>query len=734
MKKLLFVFMALTGAMFGAPTTPIQNAVMTGTNTVPSGTLAPSGSGSITATLLQNVRTIGGSNFDGTANVTSFPSPGAIGGTTPSTGVFNAGLSATSVSASYAFRVKSTNGGDTLRIAPLTSGSGALIDVADSGETTTARPLQLGAANGTLILGGVPTVAGSFIRTPATITVTAGAGTIDVTKGYSQASVVATTTLTPSAAGTAGQFITLDITADSTQRVVTVDTLVDFAVTCPPLLTTTLLIRSTGSGWVLVGGSPNLVDATADTTPATTKIMGTADPTTGAMKKSTIAQIMAAANLQVGALANGMTATTQSAADNSTKIATTAYADAAGGSGLLASANTWTNTNAFQKPVTFGSTQTLAAWTTAGAAIKEPAASYTDSSSSGTVAIQAVNNINVPTLLASSSTTYTDSFTWTFTGPPVASTNVTQTRAHSLGVIDTTSAASAITGAFVVTTTPGTAATSVGIGAGNIYAGGTINATGNITGAANVEAGTGGAIKFNSRLYITAPADGVVEWQNNSLTTPTRFDFGGTTNSFPGLGFDAVNGFTLQSAAGTATWNDASTAGSGTVANRYLWGIAAPTLTATNSSVTDTVASTFFIGGKPTASTNTTIGTAYALLVNGNIISKHATDGLGYGTGAGGAVTQASSRTTGVTLNNVSGAITLVSAAGSTSWQTFTVTDSAVVATDTIIINQKSGTDLNEIHITAVGAGTFNVSFKTTGGTTTEQPVFNFAVIKAVAN
>ena len=110
------------------------------------------------------------------------------------------------------------------------------------------------------------------------------------------------------------------------------------------------------------------------------------------------------------------------------------------------------------------------------------------------------------------------------------------------------------------------------------------------------------------------------------------------------------------------------------------------------------------------------------------------TGGLGYGTGAGGTVTQATSRTTGVTLSKVSGAITLVSAAGATSWQTFTVTNTTVAATDTVIINQKSGTDLYEIHITAVGTGSFNVSFKTTGGTTTEQPVFNFAVIKAVSS
>ena len=108
--------------------------------------------------------------------------------------------------------------------------------------------------------------------------------------------------------------------------------------------------------------------------------------------------------------------------------------------------------------------------------------------------------------------------------------------------------------------------------------------------------------------------------------------------------------------------------------------------------------------------------------------------GLGYGTGSGGVVTQATSRTTGVTLNEPSGAITLVSAAGSILYQSFTVTNSTVAATDTVIVNQKSGTDLNIINVTAVAAGSFNITFATTGGTTTEQPVFNFAVIKGATS
>lgn len=108
--------------------------------------------------------------------------------------------------------------------------------------------------------------------------------------------------------------------------------------------------------------------------------------------------------------------------------------------------------------------------------------------------------------------------------------------------------------------------------------------------------------------------------------------------------------------------------------------------------------------------------------------SPSATASLGYT--SGGAVEQASSRTTGVTLNALSGAITLVSAAGSTTAASFTVTNSEVDATDVVVICQKSGIDKYDIGVD-VGDGSFIVTSRTFAGTTTEQPVFNFAVIKA---
>lgn len=106
--------------------------------------------------------------------------------------------------------------------------------------------------------------------------------------------------------------------------------------------------------------------------------------------------------------------------------------------------------------------------------------------------------------------------------------------------------------------------------------------------------------------------------------------------------------------------------------------------------------------------------------------------GLGYSTGAGGTVTQGTSRTTGVTLSKPTGQITMFSAAGSIVAATFTVTNTLVAATDNIILNQQSGTNLYVLLVTAVAAGSFNITFYTTGGVATDAPVINFSLIKGV--
>lgn len=110
-------------------------------------------------------------------------------------------------------------------------------------------------------------------------------------------------------------------------------------------------------------------------------------------------------------------------------------------------------------------------------------------------------------------------------------------------------------------------------------------------------------------------------------------------------------------------------------------------------------------------------------------------DGVGVGYYAGAAITQGTSRTTGVTINSYAGAITLFTAAGSATPASFTVTNSKVNATDTIVLSVKSSTtNLYEVFVTAVGAGSFQVTFFTTGGTTSDAPVINYAVVRSAAS
>lgn len=128
------------------------------------------------------------------------------------------------------------------------------------------------------------------------------------------------------------------------------------------------------------------------------------------------------------------------------------------------------------------------------------------------------------------------------------------------------------------------------------------------------------------------------------------------------------------------------------------------------------------------------LGVAKRITAGGAILSTSPSGGVGYAAGAGLAVTQATSRTTGVTINAASGAITLFAAAGSATAASFTVTDSAVAATDAIVLSVKSATNKYLVFVTAVAAGSFEVTFFTTGGTASDSPVINFAVLKAVAN
>ena len=273
------------------------------------------------------------------------------------------------------------------------------------------------------------------------------------------------------------------------------------------------------------------------------------------------------------------------------------------------------------------------------------------------------------------------------------------------------------------------------------FTNGTFSGTLDVTGAAtfgSTVAATG-AITGSSTLAITSTST-----LTGAVTTGSTISAGGkvfpTSDDGAALG-DTTHNFSDLFLASGAVLNYAN----GNVVVTHTSGILTMgtgdfrvTTAGTNTASVVTVGGTQTLTNKTLTSPTMTapvlgVATGTSLAVSGLLTSSSATAGIGYATGAGTTVAQGTSRTTGVTINAVCGQITLVSAAGSATPGTFTVTNSAVAAGDVVIVNQKSGTDKYIISVTAVGAGSFAITNYTTGGTTTETPVFTFAVIKAVA-
>lgn len=117
--------------------------------------------------------------------------------------------------------------------------------------------------------------------------------------------------------------------------------------------------------------------------------------------------------------------------------------------------------------------------------------------------------------------------------------------------------------------------------------------------------------------------------------------------------------------------------------------------------------------------------------------SFKATNDIGFTTGAGGTVTQTTSRTTGVTLNKPSGQITLVAASiPGLSSQEFTLTNSFIAATDVVLVSFASGLTATtyDVTVTATANGSCKISVHNVNNsaTPTDTPVINFVVFKGV--
>lgn len=202
----------------------------------------------------------------------------------------------------------------------------------------------------------------------------------------------------------------------------------------------------------------------------------------------------------------------------------------------------------------------------------------------------------------------------------------------------------------------------------------------------------------------------------------------------------------------TGTFGGASTVPQISVNGKGLiTGVAAVAIGNAGTATALQTARTISITGKATSAGGAFDGTGNlalnvtALTVDGAItptsvastgaVTSSGTGGVGYATGAGGAVTQATNKSTAVTLNKTTGEITMNGAAlAAGAVVTFVFNNSTLVAGDMIVTSHHSGGTVGPYLINArvTGAGAGSVAVRnTSAGSLSEAIVIKFAVIKA---
>lgn len=237
-------------------------------------------------------------------------------------------------------------------------------------------------------------------------------------------------------------------------------------------------------------------------------------------------------------------------------------------------------------------------------------------------------------------------------------------------------------------------------------------------------------------LYINGVAAGNVSSVSNSDSTLTISPTTGSVVASLNLAHANTWGATQAFAAITATTfnGNAFTAGTGTLTLG-----AAKTATINNSLTmvgTDGTTQTFPSTSATVARTDAAQTFTGNQTFSGSVLSTSPSAGEGYTTGAGGAVTQLTSRTTAVTLNTMAGAITLFTASPGTTntWVNFTVNDSSVGANDVPHVAIRSNNNTYVANVSAVVAGAFQISFMSIANTNSDTPVINFTVTKGSIN
>ena len=111
--------------------------------------------------------------------------------------------------------------------------------------------------------------------------------------------------------------------------------------------------------------------------------------------------------------------------------------------------------------------------------------------------------------------------------------------------------------------------------------------------------------------------------------------------------------------------------------------------------------------------------------------------GIGYAVGDGGAVTQATNRTTGVTLSTLTGAITTSNASlAAEATADFVVTNTKVAIGDVVVVSMRSGSNGGGtiVSVAVVAAGSFTIRVHNgnvaAGTAETGAIIINFVVLK----
>ncbi len=137
------------------------------------------------------------------------------------------------------------------------------------------------------------------------------------------------------------------------------------------------------------------------------------------------------------------------------------------------------------------------------------------------------------------------------------------------------------------------------------------------------------------------------------------------------------------------------------------------------------------------SSNNLLLGRATTSAGNVEAIDLTST-GLGFYTGAGGTVTQATNKSTGVTLSKYVGAITMNNASLNDATNvSFTVTNTLIAATDNVIVTHSSAGTAGAYQVSANGiaAGSYKITVRNvSGGALGEAIVLTATILKGVTS